>query len=70
MNEYPPMRLPCGGIAWLDPDSSTYGYRCTSCFSIIGSIGQPKPCKDEEAKWEAWKSIGGKGWNYQLGRPK
>jgi hypothetical protein len=24
----------------------------------------PKACKDEEAKWEMWQSLGGKGWDY------
>ena len=68
-NEYPPMRLPCGGVAWLDPDSSTYGFRCEHCMSVVGSIGQPRDCKEEADKWEVQKTLGGKGWNYQQGTP-
>jgi hypothetical protein len=68
-NEYPPMRLPCGGTAWLDPESSTYGFRCNRCFAVVGSIGQPRHCKDEADKWEVQKTLGGRGWNYQQGEP-
>ena len=66
-NEYPPMRLPCGGVAWLDPDSSSYGFRCDSCFAVVGSIGMPRDCKTEMDKWEVQKTLGGRGWNYQQG---
>jgi hypothetical protein len=24
----------------------------------------PEACKQEEAKWEMWKALGGKGWDY------
>ena len=68
-NEYPPMQLPCGGIAWLDPDSSTYGFRCSSCFAVVGSVGQPRDCREEESKWEVQKTLGGRGWNYVKGEP-
>ena len=69
-NEYPPMRLPCGGVAWLDPDSSTYGFRCEHCMSVVGSIGQPRDCKEEADKWRNWKALGGKDWDYNRGCEK
>lgn len=58
------MSLPCGGVAYLDPESSIYSYRCSTCFAAVGSIGMPKHCKDEMAKWDNWEKLGGKGWDY------
>lgn len=66
--EYKPMYLPCGGVAYFD-DGSGYGYRC-ECGSVVGSIGQPARCKDEAQKYENWKTLGGKGWDYDKGCPK
>jgi hypothetical protein len=63
------MRLPCGGTAWLDPDSSTHGFRCNSCFAIVGSIGQPQDCKQAMDSYEVWKKLGGRGWDYEKGQP-
>lgn len=37
-------RLRCGGVAEFDQESSI-GYRCTSCFAILGSMGQPERCR-------------------------
>ncbi len=58
----PPIKLPCGGIAHFD-ESSGISYRC-ECGSVVGSIGQPQWCKDEAQKYENWKKLGGKGWDY------
>ncbi len=57
--------LPCGGIAHLDEDSGI-SYRCGHCGAVVGSVGMPKPCKDEMKKWENWQEMGGKGWNYRV----
>lgn len=59
----PGITLPCGGWANFD-ESSGISYRCEDCGAVVGSIGQPQHCKDEAAKWEAWKVLGGKGWDY------
>ncbi len=64
-----PMYLPCGGTAYFD-EGAGYGYRCWTCMAVVGSIGQPQSCKDEEQKYTNWKSLGGKGWNYDKGCPK
>ena len=58
--------LPCGAEAEFD-DGSGCSYRCTYCMATVGSIGQPKRCKDEAKKWDAWKALGGKGWDYIKG---
>jgi len=42
--------LPCGGTAVFDT-SSGIGYRCDTCFAVVGSVGMPRQCKkllDEE----------------------
>jgi hypothetical protein len=57
------MRLPCGGIAYFD-EASGISYRCEVCMAVVGSIGQPDWCKDEAQKWDNWKALGGKGWDY------
>jgi len=67
--EYPPMYLPCGGVAYFD-ESSGISYRCEHCNAVVGSIGQPQQCKDEAQKYENWKTLGGKGWDYNKGCPK
>lgn len=59
----PRINLPCGGTAYFDEDSGI-SYRCETCFAVVGSIGQPRRCKDEAEKWENWKSLGGKEWDY------
>ena len=58
------MKLPCGGNAYLDPDSSCHSYRCMDCFAVVGSIGQPQSCKEEAKKYEVIELLGGKGWDY------
>lgn len=59
------MRLPCGGTAYFD-ESSGISYRCEDCGAVVGSIGQPEHCKDEMQKYDVWKTLGGKGWDYNL----
>lgn len=59
----PRIKLPCGGVAFFDEDSGI-SYRCELCGAVVGSIGQPQHCKDEAKKWEAWKALGGEGWDY------
>jgi hypothetical protein len=66
--EYPPMYLPCGGVAHFD-ESSGISYRC-ECGAVVGSIGQPQSCKDEDQKYKNWETLGGKGWDYNKGCPK
>ena len=61
-----PIFLPCGSKAFFDEDSGI-SYRCETCFAVVGSIGQPQSCKDEAAKYDNWKAIGGKGWDYATG---
>lgn len=38
-------KMPCGGTPLFD-EGSGYAYRCDTCHAIIGSIGQPKSCKE------------------------
>lgn len=59
------MKLPCGGVAYFDEDSGI-SYRCELCNAVVGSIGMPKRCKDEMAKWENWAALGGEEWDYNL----
>lgn len=63
-----PIYLPCGGTAYFD-EGAGYGYRCEDCMAVVGSIGQPRSCAEEAKKYEAWKALGGKGWNYAKGEP-
>lgn len=64
-----PIYLPCGTRAFFD-ESSSIAYRCEHCMAVVGSMGQSQHCKDESKKWDAWKAIGGKGWNYIEGCPE
>jgi hypothetical protein len=59
-------RQPCGGTALFDGD---YSYRCMDCMAVIGSMGQPNSCKQEAKKYENWRELGGKGWDYEKGEP-
>lgn len=38
-------KMPCGGRPRFDSGSG-YGYRCTTCNAVIGSVGQPRSCKE------------------------
>ena len=64
-----PMLLPCGGRAVFD-ESSGISYRCEHCMAVVGSIGQPQRCKDEDQKYKNWQKLGGRGWDYSKGEPK
>lgn len=66
---YPTMYLPCGGVANFDC-SSGISYRCEVCNAVIGSVGQPRSCKDDDQFWRGWKDLGGMGWDYMRGEPK
>ena len=65
--KYQTMYLPCGGVAEFD-HSSGISYRCEMCNAVVGSVGQPRSCKEEAKKWDAWKAIGGQGWDYNKGK--
>jgi hypothetical protein len=39
------------------------------CYTVVGSVGQPKQCVDKMRKYDNWKKLGGKGWNYNTGKP-
>ena len=67
-SEFRPIFLPCGGEAHFDHGSGC-SYRCINCMTTVGSMGQPKQCKDEATKYETWQKLGGKGWNYEKGTP-
>jgi hypothetical protein len=64
MHNMPRIRIPCGATASFDV-SSGISYRCEDCFAVVGSIGQPKSCKEKELEYELMKQLGGKGWNYE-----
>ena len=64
-----PMYLPCGGVAYFDPDSGI-SYRCETCFAVVGSVGQPQSCREESKKYDVWKELGGVGWDYNKGQPE
>jgi hypothetical protein len=57
---------PCGGVARFD-EGSGFGYRCEDCNAVLGSIGQPSSCREEALKYENWKTLGGKGWDFFKG---
>jgi hypothetical protein len=59
--------LPCGGVARFDESSGTR-YRCDECGAVVGSVGQPTSCQEEADKWKNLKTLGGKGWDYELGK--
>ena len=64
-----PMYLPCGGRAVFDVPSGC-AHRCEDCMAVVGSVGQPRRCKEEAQKYENWEVLGGKGWDYTKGEPK
>lgn len=63
-SEFKPIFLPCE--AHFDHGSGC-SYRCVDCMATVGSMGQPRRCKDEVVKYETWKKLGGKGWDYAKG---
>lgn len=64
--DYKPLRLPCGGTAYFD-DGAGYGHRCWDCMAVLGSIGQPRHCKEEADKWRAYEKAGMWKWDYSKG---
>jgi hypothetical protein len=54
-----PVHLPCGGVAYFDPDSGI-SYRCETCFAVVGSIGMPRSCKEEFDKEKMIAILAGK----------
>lgn len=63
------LMLPCGGTAHFDYDSGC-SYICSTCYATIGSIGQSQSCKDAAQMYENWQALGGRGWDYKLGKPE
>lgn len=61
------LHLPCGSTARQD-FSAEFSYRCDNCGAVPGSIGQPLHCRELTKKYEMWKTVGGKGWNYKTGK--
>lgn len=58
------MVLPCGGVAYYDEPNFGANYYCGQCEALLGSEEQPRACKDEEAKWDLIRKLGGRGWDY------
>ena len=59
------MHLPCGGAAFFDGD---YSYRCADCMAVVGSMGQPRRCKEEAEKYDMLGKLGSAvKWDYQKG---
>jgi hypothetical protein len=64
--KYRTMHLPCGGVAYFD-DGAGYGYRC-ECGSVVGSVGMPRACRSEIAKYDVLKQLGSNvKWDYNKG---
>lgn len=66
LTEFVYMNLPCGSRAFYDVESSFYSFRCESCMAVVGSIGQPKSCKERMNQYDVWNKLGGVGWDYSL----
>jgi hypothetical protein len=66
---FPSIYLPCGSKAHFDHESGI-SYRCSSCFAVVGSMGQPSSCKEEAKMWETLEALGGRGWDYETGAQK
>jgi hypothetical protein len=54
------IKLDCGAWGEFD-DGSGYGYRCTHCGAVVGSVSEPRACADKRAKAEekrqVWKAL-------------
>ena len=57
----PRIKLPCGGTAAFD-HSSGISYRCEVCMAVVGSMGQPRECKEAAQEYELMEALGGRGW--------
>lgn len=64
MHNLPKIRIPCGATAVFD-ESSGISYRCEQCGAVVGSIGQPKECREAAEKYDLMKALGGQGWQYE-----
>ena len=63
MHILPRIRIPCGATAYFDEDSGI-SYRCEHCMAVVGSMGQPRECKEKALEYELMEKLGGKGWVY------
>ena len=64
---YQTMHLPCGGVAEFD-HSSGISYRCEMCNAVVGSVGMPRSCQNEIAKYDVLKQLGSNvKWDYNKG---
>ncbi len=64
---YETMHLPCGGVAEFD-HSSGISYRCEMCNAVVGSVGMPRFCQSEIAKYDVLKQLGSNvKWDYNNG---
>jgi hypothetical protein len=64
---YETMHLPCGGVAEFD-HSSGISYRCEMCNAVVGSVGMPRSCQSEIAKYDVLKQLGSNvKWDYNNG---
>jgi hypothetical protein len=65
--KYRTMHLPCGGVAEFD-HSSGISYRCEMCNAVVGSVGMPRDCQSEIAKYDVLKHLGSNAkWDYNNG---
>jgi hypothetical protein len=65
--KYRTMYLPCGGVAQFD-HSSGISYRCEHCMAVVGSVGMPRACQSEIAKYDVLKQLGSNvKWDYNKG---
>lgn len=39
-------KLPCGGMAYPDPDSTIGAYVCMDCLCVVGSMSMPVDCRE------------------------
>ena len=56
--EFGPVRLPCGAWAEFD-DGAGYGYRCTICNAVYGSVGMPRSCREAMEQEEVVSKLKG-----------
>lgn len=58
--EYPDIALDCGSVAEFDHGSGI-SYRCTTCGAVVGSIAEPRQCREireeNESKAKVWRVL-------------
>jgi hypothetical protein len=59
------IKLHCGSIGEFDHGAG-YGYRCRVCMAVVGSIAEPKSCKEEREKYKIWEKLGGEKFNNEV----